>query len=154
MEAMERGYLYLEQSREHPDTVRVGTSKEDPGRHMPPPGAEAPVPDPVVIYVGHFRDIDAARMHAHEAMKRRCVDLENRRYRVSPVAAVAALDGEFLRHETTFIDPRLEAEHGAELAAATLKRIRRHERFERFMQWVAYGAVALLLFNLATSVIG
>ena len=63
------GYLSLYSDPGRPGVVRVVSAREAP------PGLPAPA-DPRLRYVARFEDLDAARMHLHEALRRGLVDVD------------------------------------------------------------------------------
>jgi len=94
------GYLYVETSDSHPGLARVVATD------LPPrlsPAAEHL--DPRVRYLARFDDLDAGRMHAHTALRRRLVDIEADLYRVQAIDAIAAVEASGLRHERLYLDP-------------------------------------------------
>ncbi|MEZ5594020.1 MAG: hypothetical protein R3F53_26310 [Gammaproteobacteria bacterium] len=68
----------------------------------------APAPE-AIRYIARFRDIDAARMHFHNALSRTLVDIDSGLYRVPLADAIATIEASDLRHERIWLDPDLPA---------------------------------------------
>ena len=134
---MRQGYLSLETHPEHPDQVRIIASERRPD----PANSREPGPHaPRVRCVVRFEDLDAAAMHAHTALRRRLVDIDSHRYRIDPVAAVAALDSIGLRHERVHLDPALASDPS--LGTSIQRLTARRRRIEAF--WNGMGIIALI----------
>jgi len=130
------GYLYVETSDSHPGLARVVATD------LPPrlsPAAEHL--DPRVRYLARFDDLDAGRMHAHTALRRRLVDIEADLYRVQAIDAIAAVEASGLRHERLYLDPLLANE--PQLHASIARRLARQQRSDRV--WAAVGVVGAVL---------
>jgi hypothetical protein len=117
--------------------VRVVSAREAP------PGLPAPA-DPRLRYVARFEDLDAARMHLHEALRRGLVDVDAGLYRTDLAFAVAALEAEALRHRRTWIDPQAGPEVLARVNDHVAGLRRRRRRRDRLWRCVGWGAIALL----------
>jgi hypothetical protein len=136
---MRGGYLIVETSDAHPDWVRLYTSE-----HPPDHDAAGYQPTrPVARYTAYFDDLSAARMHAHEVLRRRLVDVDAGLYRSTVIEAVAAVESLALAHRRVYLDPGLTA--GSALTERTVKLRARRLRGERTWRIIAYAAVALLL---------
>jgi hypothetical protein len=133
---MRSGYLLLETSASHPGLVRIFITATLP----PLPG---PAADPELRHAVRFDDIDVARMHAHELLCRRLVDIDAGLYRAGPLEAVAAVESIGLSHRRVYLDPALAADPALEPAIATL--IARRQRRDRIWEWVGMAALGLLL---------
>jgi len=131
------GYLSLRSDPDQPGVLCVSASRERPA------GIDAP-PDPQLRYVARFEDLDAGRMHLHEALRRGLVDVESGRYRADLAFAVAALESDELRHERTWIDPAAGPEVLSRVAGHVEALRRRQRRRDRLWRCVGWGAIALL----------
>lgn len=131
---MHGGYLLVETHPTHPGLVRIREADQAPTD-------DAAAPGPQVRYAARFDDVAAARMHAHERLRRRLVDVDGGLYRSDPLTAVAAVEAIALRHRRIYLDPDLAREPGfAEAVAAHRARQARIGRI-----WQAVGAAAVLL---------
>jgi hypothetical protein len=139
---MHGGYLIVETSDAHPDWVRLYTSEHPPDHH----GGGDPPSGPVARYTAYFDDLSAARMHAHELLRRRLVDVDAGVYRSTVIEAVAAVDSLALAHRRVYLDPGLEA--GSALTERIEGLRARRLRGERTWRVIGYAAVALLLIKL------
>lgn len=133
---MMAGFLCLHVAPDHPGIVRVVVSD------AAPEGLPAPA-DGSLVYVARFRDVDAARMHAHESLRRGLVDVEQRLYRADVVQAVAAVEADDLGHQRVWIEPSLVHDQGRQIAALKKSILRRRERRDRV--WRTVGALGILL---------
>ena len=142
---MRAGYLYLQTHSDHPDRVRVLTSEQPP---VAGPGHESMS----IPYIVRFNDLDAAKMHFHNALRRKLVDIDASLYRVPLAEAIATIEAEELRHERVWLDPALSASALQQVDAIAAQQRRRHRRND--MIWRAVGVIALLwlLLNALSSV--
>ena len=132
------GYLCLRTVPDRPGVIQVLM------RSTLPEGIPTPE-DPELRYVARFTDVDAARMHAHEALHRGLLDVEQRLYRADLASAVAAVEADGLRHERIWIDPAAGPEVLARVEdeAEALRRSReRRNRMWTVLGWI--GVVLLL----------
>ena len=136
---MRSGYLLLETSASHPGLVRVFITAALP----PLPG---PAADPALRHAVRCADIDLVRMHAHELLRRRLVDIDAGLYRAGPLEAVAAVESIDLDHRRVYLDPALANDPGLGPAIAAL--IARRQRRDRVWEWVGMAALGLLLIKL------
>ncbi|MBK1731395.1 hypothetical protein [Thiococcus pfennigii] len=136
---MQTGYLLIETRRDRPGQVRLDTARLPPPHPAPlgPTGG-----GPRLHYVARFTDIEAAPMHAHEALRRHLLDGDARVYRTDPLTAVAAVETIALPHQRLYLDPALDADPC--LAEAIARRQARQRRRERLWQGVGVGALVLL----------
>jgi hypothetical protein len=132
------GYLSLYSVPERPGVIRVGSAPEAPA------GLPSPA-DPRLRYVARFDDLDAARMHLHEALRHGLMDVEVGLYRADLAFAVAAVEADDLRHRRTWIDPRAGPEVLARVDAHVAGFRRRRRRRDRLWRCVGWGAIALLV---------
>lgn len=79
-------------------------------------------------------------MHAHTALSRRLLDVEEGLYRCEPVDAAAAVEASELSHRTAYLDP--EIAENPRFVAMTATRRRRHRLADRV--WHAVGIAAIL----------
>jgi hypothetical protein len=134
---MRQGYLSVETHPDHPDQVRIVPSERAPDT----PDATRPDQHAArVRCVVRFEDLDAATMHAHTALRRRLVDIDDHRYRVDPVTAVAAIDAIGLRHQRIHLDPELANDPALARAIEQL----RARRQRRDVIWNGVGLTALI----------
>jgi len=139
---MRAGFLYLQTHRDHPGLIRVLKAEH-------PPALEFKPDDPVAIrYIARFNDLDAARMHFHNAMPRRLVDVNASLYRTTLPEAIANIETCELRHQRFWIDPDLSEDELQRITTHSERQGRRHRRNE--IIWRIIGALALLglLFNM------
>jgi hypothetical protein len=129
---MESGYLLVETHPRLPGMVRL--------RHDSRPPATS---SPELCFAARFEDIDAAMMHAHEGLRRRLVDVNQRLYRSDVTTAVAIADAVELPHRRTYLAAELAAD--PDLQAAISRLHARHRRWERFFDAVGIAALILLL---------
>jgi hypothetical protein len=134
---MRQGYLSVETHPDHPDQVRIVPSERAPV----PPDATAPdLHAARVRCVVRFEDLDVATMHAHTALRRRVVDIDDHRYRVDPVTAVAAIDAIGLRHQRIHLDPAVANDPAL---ADSVEHLRARRR-RRDAIWNGVGLTALI----------
>lgn len=136
---MHSAYLLLETSASHPGLARLFIAETLP----PLPG---PAADPELRHAVRFTDIDVARMHAHELLRRRLVDIDAGLYQAGPLEAVAAVESIDLSHRRAYLDPALANDPALKTAIATL--IARRLRRDRLWEWVGMAALGLLLIKL------
>ena len=137
---METGTLIVESSNRHPELVRIYTREQPPAVLQ-----QTPESDPRIRYMATFEDVDAAAMHAHEALRRRLVDLDNRLYRVELLTAIAAVEAIGLHHRRVFLDPELDTPAREAIAAKATRRVARRRRLNRIWTGVGWFALGLLL---------
>lgn len=134
---MYAGYLVIETNTAYPGVVRIletaSLPPEDRRGHRHGEG-------PQVRYAGHFDDLSAGRMHAHGALSRRLLDLEEGLYRCDVVDAVAAVEASVPTHRTAYLDPELA--QNPRFAEITATRRSRHLLAD--LVWRAIGIAALL----------
>jgi len=140
--AMHPGYLLTETSATHPGLARLFLAERVP----PAPAAGA---DTELRHAAQFNDIDMARMHAHEMLRRRLVDIDAGLYRATALEAIAAVESIGIRHRRVFLDPALAADPALARAIAA-HRARRHRRDR---MWRLVG-IAALLFLVARLLLG
>ena len=147
---METGYLFVESSPTHPGIVRIRIAASN-SAEIPDLPALSPTDDGVVRLVARFRDVEAARMHAHEALRRRLLDPENRTYRAEVNEVLAAIDAIGLQHQRVYRDPDLSAADLANIEGRVAA-IQRHAMYvDRAWQIVGGLAVAFLVLLAMTS---
>ena len=140
---MESGLLYLETSPSHEGLVRI-RSETDAARALSKTQT-APGDDAQGRLVLRFHDIDAARMHAHQAMRRRLVDVDAGTYRVSLIEAIACIQAIRLKHQPVFIDPTLTEQMLGDIAIRVKAKQRHAANVDRFWQIVGGLAVVFLV---------
>lgn len=133
---MYSGYLVIEIHSSHPGLVRVFETST-----FPRPPSLAYHKNPRVLYGAHFDDLSAGHMHAHTALRRRLLNVDDGLYRVDPITAVAAVDASTLSHYRVYLNPELEAD--PRLGAAIAEKRSRHRLADRI--WRAVGISGLLL---------
>ena len=141
---MQTGYLFLQTHTDHPDLVRLQAAQYRPMADQEPT-AEA------IRYIARFRDIDAARMHFHNALARTLVDIDSGLYRVPLADAIATIEASDLRHERIWLDPDLPADTLQQVKALTGRRHRRQDRSRRIWNGIGLLALLWLLFNALSS---
>jgi hypothetical protein len=139
---VEEGFVYLETSNSHPGMVRLGASRVLGGPEPPRPGART---DPAIRLIVRFRDVEAGMMHAHNALRRRLVDVDARTYRASLEEGVAAIEAVELPQQRIYLDPELGPGTLATIAAMTDRQHARHGWQDRFWQIVGGLGVGLLV---------
>ena len=132
---MHSGYLYLKTHRDHPDLVRLLISE-----HAPPVTDNAPLT--AVHYIVRFNDMEVARMHFHNQLRRHLVDIDSRLYQVDLLEAMATLEALDLRHQRVWIDPSLDKEDLQQLDRRAEKYRRRHRRVD--VIWRTVGGIAIV----------
>lgn len=133
---MSSGYLIIETHPDHPALIRLVCADR---YHDPEPDVGGGRPR----YVARFDDIEAARMHLHEALHDALIDLDNGLYRSDLATAIGEAEAEGLRHRRVWLDPDLGAATIERTARAELDALARRARRARFWSWV--GRIALLL---------
>ncbi len=132
------GYLVVETHPEHPEFVRVLSTRESPvlSNGLPP---DAGIPH--IRYVAYFYALHVAQMHAQTALRKWMVDAEAGLYRVDPVTAVAAVDAIDLRHQRLYLAPEIESD------PRFLAQIAQRQRRQRLANhiWMAVGILAIIL---------
>lgn len=136
---MHGGYLLVETHPTHPGLVRIREADQAPADAASAPG-------PRLRYAARFDDVSAARMHAHERLRRRLVDVDSGLYRGDAVTAVAAVEAISLSHRRIYLDPDLARE--PRLAEAIAAHQIRQARIERIWRAVGLAAVLLLILKL------
>jgi hypothetical protein len=137
------GYLSLETSASHPGLVRIRSLKDD-GPPPLPQGADG-APDPAVRLVMRYQDVDAARMHAHTALRRRLVDVNAHTYRASLVEAIAGIEAIDLPHRLIYLDPELDDPTRRAIDDRVATRRRRQALVDRIWQIVGGLAIGFLV---------
>lgn len=136
---MHRGYLLVETHAMHPGLVRIREAEAAPADRVGNGG-------PRVRYVARFDDLDAARMHAHERLRRGLVDVDAGLYRSDPLTAVAAVAAVDLSHREVYVDPALADDPA--LAATIAAHRARQQRVGTTWRLVGAAAVLLLVLKL------
>lgn len=139
---MYSGYLSIEVHPARPGEIRVRIDDRAPVAS--PEGPEGPK----IVYTAQFSDIDAARMHAHQALHNHMLDLESRRYQAEPRTIIAALEAETLKHERVYIDADLERE----ISSGLKKEVAHLQMLSTLRDkiWHIVGAIGIgiLIFNM------
>lgn len=135
---MESGYLIIETSQRHPGLVRIHTATDRPP-HLP----ESDTEDPRIRYMARFNDVDAALMHAHNALRHRLVNTDTRLYRVELPRAIAAVESITLSHQRNYLDPWLDP--GVRETIDTLAASRAAHQQQQVRIWNLVGWIALAL---------
>ncbi len=141
---MERGYLYVETRADYPDRVRILSSTLEPQPPYDQDGSR-------IVYIARFDDLDAARMHVHNALRHQLLDINYATYRATPAETVAAIEADSLRHHRVWIEPQLAAAQLEQIEARAGQmryQWRRHERY-----WYMVGAAAILLLLLLNALV-
>jgi hypothetical protein len=143
---MQSGFLITETIDTHPGLVRLYTSDTLPPLASEPNAASLPIPRHAVF----FDDLSAARMHAHELLRRGVVDVGAGLYRSSPMQAAAAVESIGLRKKRAYLDPNLANDPELTRAIATFRsKGRRSDRTWQILGYLAIGIlIAKLLFGL------
>ena len=139
---MEQGYLYIERSPSHPGLLRLLARTSS----LPPTAAGSDA-DPATVYVARFNDIEAARLHAFSALRRRLLDVDSGLFRVDVAEAIAVVESIALAHRRLFLDPALDDGTRRRIADRTATRRRRKALADRFWQvvgWVSVGWLFLV----------
>lgn len=136
---MNAGYLYLETHPDYPELIRVSVSSENPVQEAHEDGVQ-------LRYAARFRDRDAARMHLHECLRHRLVDVDKGLYRCSLLDAMAVIEAEDLSHERVWIDHTLE-QASIEQFEKDAEQRQQHSRLVEKI-WRLVGIVALVLLGL------
>ncbi|RNE90360.1 hypothetical protein [Marichromatium sp. AB31] len=126
---MHSGHLTVETHPDHPGLVRLQACDQPPSV------------TPQLRCAIRFEDVDTARMHAHQRLRRRLVDIDAGLYRVDPVTACAAIEAIALPHRRIMFDPAVESDPGL---APLIARYRTHTRRVDLV-FNAIGVFALLL---------
>jgi hypothetical protein len=136
---MECGHLIVESGGAHAERVRIYTSGKPPALPTPSGGGRAPRPCHVVF----FNDLSAARMHAHELLRRKLIDVDAGLYRATPMEAVAAIESIDLAHRRIYLDPDIAADRALSERVARL----RSSRLRAELTWrlIGFGALILLV---------
>lgn len=138
---MRRGYLFIETHPDHPGLVRLGVSA------LGEIGVPAELPDwivnagPNLVYAARFSDIDAARMHFHQACHQQLADLDHHLYHLTPSEAVIAADALELPHRRVYLREDLSSESDLEPSIASEHR--RHRLHDWLLNLI--GILALIL---------
>ena len=137
---MRAGYLYLQTHSDHPEMIRVLTSEHSPHNELGQPPTTIP-------YIARFNDLDAAKMHFHNELRRKLVNIDANLYRVPLAEAIATIEAEELRHQRVWIDPALSASALNQVETITAQQQKRHRR--KNIIWRAVGVIAIfwLLLN-------
>ena len=139
--SMKNGYITIETHPDHPGQIRVITSDIQP---EPPTGIDGGT----IRYIAGFNDVATAQMHVHEALKRKCEDIDARRYHAEIVEAIAAAESVELRHERIWMDPALDESALAAIKEKVNKSHQRHRLIDRIARIVGGIAVALLIMRM------
>jgi len=130
------GYVYLETHRDHPGLVRLLASER-------PPDTGATDGETRVRYVAHFLDMDAAKMHAHEVLRRMLLDINTSLYRATLADAMAAIEADGLNHRRQWLDPSLDPAE-LERLNARAKSLRNRRRLSNLL-WRIVGGIGIAL---------
>lgn len=109
------------------------------------PNIDEATPDRI-LWVGRFKDIDAAQMHAHDLYRRELLDVDAGSYTIGKGRAIAAIEGDKLLEETVYIDPNLSPIDQQEMAEWVLIYKRRKQRFEAMILTIKVLTVGFLIF--------
>jgi len=140
---MESGLLYLETSASHPGLVRIRAETDQTDSLSET--QKAPGDDADGRLVLRFHDIDAARMHAHQAMRGRLVDVDVGTYRVPLVEAIACIQAIKLKHQPVYLDPTLTGQMLGDITKRVQAKKRHAANVDRIWQIVGGLAVAFLV---------
>jgi hypothetical protein len=118
--------------------VRIYTAT-DRLPHLPESDSE----DPRIRYVASFNDVDAAQMHAHNALRHRLVNTDTRLYRAELPRAIAAVESITLSHRRNYLDPWLDP--GVRETIDTMAAARAAHQQQQVRIWNLVGWIALAL---------
>lgn len=138
---MRPGYLSVHTHSAHQGRIRLVVTDREPPR-------DAGQPEPHVRYTARFNDVDAALMHAHEALKRRLIDPDAHLYRADLARAIAAVKAVELRHEMTYTDPCIDDATHAAIERFVERQHVLQRRKDQFFRALGAIGIAILLFNL------
>lgn len=144
---MRSGHVFLEQNTSDEELVSVKGSRMLPDPHNPRGGRR-------IVWVGLFRDRDAAVMHAHNRLCRKLVDIDRKLYRAPVAQAIAALETDILPHKQVYIDPALDVETLENRDRWMAYYRKRRQRLETIVSWIRIAAIGLLLVNLVFGLSG
>jgi hypothetical protein len=136
---MQCGHLIVETGGAQPERVRIYASGYPP----PLPKPQERGQDPRPCHVVFFDDLSAARMHAHELLRRKLIDVESGLYRATPIEAVAAVESIDLAHRRVYLDPDIAADRALSERVARLRSSRL--RAERTWRLIGFAALILLV---------
>lgn len=140
---MESGLLSIETSANHPGLIRIRAVVD--GVHPASTHMESARDDAEKRMVLHFQDVYAARMHAHQALRRHLVDIDTGVYRVTLVEAIACLQAIGLRHRSEYLDPKLTEQMLSDIAKRVKSKRKHAATIDRIWQIVGGLAVAFLV---------
>ena len=148
---MESGLLVLETSPTHAGLVRIRV-QTDNARSLTDNEMIA-ADDAEQRLALHFHDVDAARMHAHQAMRRHLVDVDAGTYRIPLIEARAAtpvprsfgVTAIRLKYHPVYIDPTLTDPVLDDIAQRVAAKTRHKAAVDRIWQIVGGLAVAFLV---------
>ena len=140
---MESGLLVLETSPTHAGLVRIRV-QTDNARSLTDHEMIA-ADDAEQRLALHFHDVDAARMHAHQAMRRHLVDVDAGTYRIPLIEAIACAQAIRLKYHPVYIDPTLTDPVLDDIAQRVAAKTRHKAAVDRIWQIVGGLAVAFLV---------
>ena len=141
---MRAGFIHLETNPEYPDRVRLIVTD-----HLPDITAHEKGGD--IRFIARFNDVGGARMHAHEKLKRKLIDIDAGLYRVSLAEAMAAVSTDVLNHKVVWIDPEIEKSAIEEMERLKRRNIERKQLIDYIMRIVGWLAILWLLFHFLLS---
>lgn len=139
---MYEGYISLRTHPDQPGLVRLVPSESNPRSEPAHAGTGQ------LRYVLKFVDLDTAMQHAHNAMRRQLVDINQHLYKTPLAAAMGDLDAIEIRHELIWQDPELTEEELDQMEDELVHRHQGQRRRDRVIQVIKWVAIALLVFNL------
>ncbi|MGF1547778.1 MAG: hypothetical protein ACFCUG_10665 [Thiotrichales bacterium] len=131
------GFLSVQTHREHPGLVFVAHSEQ------PPLADDSENATVETWFVAEFEDIEAARMHAHEALKRSGAGTDL--FRTDIITAIAAIDAIILPHRRAYIAHTLSPQDHAAIEQATRALGQRHRSLNKLGNLVGKLAIGLLV---------
>lgn len=140
---MESGLLSVETSASHPGLVRIRSVVDE--THLLSANQKEPDDDAEQRLALRFHDVNAARMHAHQAMRRHLEDADAGVYRISLIEAIACLQAISLKHQPEYLDPTLTEQMLSEIAKRVKAKTNRAATVDRIWQIVGGLAVAFLV---------
>ena len=135
---MSVGYIALQTHPEHPGLVRVVTLERVPeakGGHL----------DGDLRYILLYSNAFVARMHIHEGLRRRLVDIDQGLYRCDLGMAMAVCDTVAFHHKRVWQDPSVSEDTLASRAEWRARLEKRHAWRARVWRWVGWAFVFLFL---------
>lgn len=142
---IEKGYLYLQTHKDHPGLVQLQSRKFTPPINQGEDEIEK------TWFAARFNDIEAAKMHAQKAMRKKLVD--DNLYRMDMVHAIAAVDSVNLKHEAVFTDPSIPENELREISELTQTSLLRKKRLFKFGNLIGKLAIAYLVLQMLSPLI-